>query len=58
VTLWDISVSVGLEKGIYIRDTYELPGYNCSETTEIDADITDKGWERISSPLDKRNFYG
>jgi site-specific recombinase XerD len=42
-----------LENGVDLRYIQNLLGHNSSKTTEIYAHITTKGFERLTSPLDK-----
>jgi len=42
-----------LENGVDLRYIQNLLGHNSSKTTEIYTHITTKGFERLTSPLDK-----
>ncbi len=41
-----------LEKGVDLRYIQELLGHESTKTTEIYTHITQKGWDRIQSPID------
>lgn len=44
-----------LEKGVDLRYIQDLLGHQSSKTTEIYTHITQKGWDRLQSPIDSLN---
>ncbi len=44
-----------LEKGVDLRYIQELLGHQSSKTTEIYTHITQKGWDKLQSPIDHLN---
>lgn len=45
-----------LEKGVDLRYIQELLGHESTKTTEIYTHITQKGWDKIKSPIDDLNL--
>jgi len=42
-----------LEKGIGLRYIQQLLGHESSKTTEIYTHLTNQGWDKLESPLDR-----
>ena len=45
-----------LEKGVNLRYIQELLGHESSKTTEIYTHITNRGWDKLKSPIDDLNL--